>query len=101
MSGMDISLTTWIRCVDLSVLILRDLALEHSTGVSPCALLTNLQLKAVIVSVATRACMIVSDAVVIVVTWLKTWSTVRMAKRLRVNMSFTSLILKEGILYFT
>ncbi|KAM5532021.1 hypothetical protein V8D89_014272 [Ganoderma adspersum] len=51
-------------------------------------------------SVATRSCMIVSDAIVIIVTWIKTWSTIRIAKRLRVQMSFTSLVLKEGILYF-
>lgn len=53
-----------------------------------------------VVSVVTRSCMIVSDAIVIVVTWIKTWSTIRIAERLNVKMSFTNLILKEGILYF-
>ncbi|KAI0807511.1 hypothetical protein C8Q74DRAFT_1188059 [Fomes fomentarius] len=51
-------------------------------------------------SVATRSCMILSDAIVIVVTWIKTWSTVRFAQRIKVEMSFTSLVLREGILYF-
>lgn len=51
-------------------------------------------------SVATRTCMIVSDAIVIVVTWVKTWSTIRAAQPLQLHMSFTSLVLKEGILYF-
>ena len=45
--------------------------------------------------------MITSDAIVIVVTWIKTWSTMRTAKALRVRLSFASLILREGILYFT
>ena len=53
-----------------------------------------------VVSVVTRSCMIVSDAIVILVTWIKTWSTIRIAERLNVKMSFTNLILKEGILYF-
>nr|VWO98813.1 Methyltransf_11 domain-containing protein [Ganoderma boninense] len=44
--------------------------------------------------------MIASDAIVIVVTWIKTWSTIRVAKQLRMEMSFTSLVLNEGILYF-
>ncbi|TFK92131.1 hypothetical protein K466DRAFT_582238 [Polyporus arcularius HHB13444] len=52
-------------------------------------------------SVATRSCMIVSDALVIVTTLVKTWSTMRVARRLHVQMSFTSLILREGVLYFT
>ncbi|KAI1795802.1 hypothetical protein LXA43DRAFT_880959, partial [Ganoderma leucocontextum] len=33
-------------------------------------------------------------------TWIKTWSTIRVAKKLHVQMSFTSLVLNEGILYF-
>ena len=44
--------------------------------------------------------MIVSDAIVIIVTWVKTWGTIRIAQRLQVEMCFTSLVLKEGILYF-
>ncbi len=44
--------------------------------------------------------MILSDVIVIIVTWMKTWSTIRVAKRLDVQMSFTSLVLNEGILYF-
>lgn len=44
--------------------------------------------------------MILSDAIVIVVTWIKTWGTVRFAQRIKVEMSFTSLVLREGILYF-
>ena len=52
------------------------------------------------VSVATRSCMILSDALVIVITWVKTWDTMRAARKLHVQMSFTSLILKEGVLYF-
>ncbi|KAI0709318.1 hypothetical protein C8Q76DRAFT_799334 [Earliella scabrosa] len=51
-------------------------------------------------SIATRSCMIVSDAIVIIVTWVKTWGTIRIAQRLQVEMCFTSLVLKEGILYF-
>lgn len=44
--------------------------------------------------------MIVSDAIVIIVTWIKTWSTIQIARKLRVRMSFMSLVLKEGIVYF-
>lgn len=44
--------------------------------------------------------MILSDALVIVITWVKTWDTMRAARKLHVQMSFTSLILKEGVLYF-
>ncbi|EJF65928.1 hypothetical protein DICSQDRAFT_124031 [Dichomitus squalens LYAD-421 SS1] len=34
-------------------------------------------------------------------TWIKTWSTIRAAERLNVKMSFTNLVLKEGMLYFS
>ena len=44
--------------------------------------------------------MIVSDVIVIVVTWVKTWSTVRAARLLRIKLSFTTLVLREGIVYF-
>ncbi|RPD66214.1 hypothetical protein L227DRAFT_570117 [Lentinus tigrinus ALCF2SS1-6] len=70
MSGMNLSILTWID---------RDPSL---------------------VSVATRSCMILSDALVIIITWVKTWGTMRAARKLHVQMSFTSLILKEGVLYF-
>ena len=43
---------------------------------------------------------IFAETLVMVVTWIKTWSTIRVAKQLRVEMSFTSLVLNEGILYF-
>ncbi|TBU50856.1 hypothetical protein BD309DRAFT_944822 [Dichomitus squalens] len=49
----------------------------------------------------TTSCMILSDAIVIIVTWIKTWSTIRAAERLNVKMSFTNLVLKEGMLYFS
>ncbi|RDX56696.1 hypothetical protein OH76DRAFT_1477273 [Lentinus brumalis] len=84
MSEMDLPILTWIE----SVLAFRcHHATTHLTDHS--------------VSVATRSCMIVSDALVIVTTLVKTWSTMRVARRLHVQMSFTSLILREGVLYFT
>ncbi|KAI8998569.1 hypothetical protein BD414DRAFT_406984, partial [Trametes punicea] len=52
------------------------------------------------VAVTTRACLTVSEAIVIVVTWMQTWSIVRSVPSTCPRMSFTALVLREGMVYF-
>ena len=100
--GLDLDERTWteyVLCREiLEVLVLTFMRLQTCViRVIIAGSVSGLELA---VSVATRACMIVSDAIVIIVTWIKTWSTMRAAKLLHIHMSFTSLVLKEGMLYF-
>ncbi|TBU28441.1 hypothetical protein BD311DRAFT_758207 [Dichomitus squalens] len=52
-----------------------------------------------ILSVVTRSCLIISDAIVLVVTWLATWNTFRVARKLNIKVSFVSFILKAGTIH--
>ncbi|KAI0647124.1 hypothetical protein C8Q79DRAFT_1009264 [Trametes meyenii] len=51
------------------------------------------------VSVMTRASLMISEGIVIVVTWIKTYHSVRSA--IDSQVSFTVLVLREGMLYFS
>ncbi|KAI0670307.1 hypothetical protein C8Q78DRAFT_1079284 [Trametes maxima] len=50
------------------------------------------------VSVMTRGCLLISEGIVITVTWIKTYHTARSA--VGGQVSFTTLVLREGMLYF-
>ena len=45
-----------------------------------------------------RICNIISDFILLVVTGWRTWGTVVTAKRARVQASFASLLLRDGVL---
>ncbi|KAI0362194.1 hypothetical protein OH77DRAFT_1388275, partial [Trametes cingulata] len=51
-------------------------------------------------SFLTRASLTASEAIVIVVTWMKTWTTARMPLLAGSRPSFTALVLREGMVYF-
>ncbi|KAI0636892.1 hypothetical protein C8Q77DRAFT_1095068 [Trametes polyzona] len=54
-----------------------------------------------IVTMVTRACLIVSEAIVIVVTWMNTWNKDRSSTlQVGAQTSFMALVLREGIVYF-
>ncbi|KAI0928584.1 hypothetical protein AcW2_004547 [Taiwanofungus camphoratus] len=50
--------------------------------------------------IATRVCIIISDAVVLLVTWRVTFGVKRVADKERVNVSVTTLLLRDGTTYF-
>ncbi|KAI0374972.1 hypothetical protein BV20DRAFT_934912, partial [Pilatotrama ljubarskyi] len=60
----------------------------------------SLSLGRTLISVTTRASLTVSEAIVIVVTWMKTWATARTPLPAGSRPSFTALVLREGILFF-
>lgn len=51
------------------------------------------------VAVATRLAVIVADALVIVLTWIKTWGTYREALRHGFSVPLASLLLRDGALF--
>ncbi len=58
-------------------------------------------LNIILVSVASRASAIAADAVVLVATWIRTWSILRVAKSANVdagrsNITLSGLLLRDG-----
>ncbi|EMD31697.1 hypothetical protein CERSUDRAFT_77971 [Gelatoporia subvermispora B] len=53
------------------------------------------------VEISTRVPVIIADIVVLVLTWCKTWATVRMAREHNVKTPLMNLLLRDGTLYFT
>ncbi|TBU51971.1 hypothetical protein BD310DRAFT_941252 [Dichomitus squalens] len=51
------------------------------------------------VSVVARFCIVLSEAIVLVVTWLATWNTFVVARKLNIKVSFISFILKAGTIH--
>ncbi|KAH9840607.1 uncharacterized protein C8Q71DRAFT_904709 [Rhodofomes roseus] len=51
-------------------------------------------------TIATRVCSIVSDLLVIVVTWWRTYALKREADRLHMRASLATLLLRDGTIYF-
>ncbi|EMD31622.1 hypothetical protein CERSUDRAFT_100291 [Gelatoporia subvermispora B] len=54
----------------------------------------------VAVEISTRVPVIIADIVVLVLTWWKTWATVRMAREHNVKTPLMNLLLRDGTLYF-
>ncbi|EMD31613.1 hypothetical protein CERSUDRAFT_100282 [Gelatoporia subvermispora B] len=52
------------------------------------------------VEIGLRLPVIIADIVVLVLTWWKTWATVRMARELDVKTPLMTLLLRDGTLYF-
>ena len=48
------------------------------------------------VSLATRVPVIVADALVLVLTWMKTYQQVRDARRLNISLSVTTCLVRDG-----
>ena len=48
----------------------------------------------------TRVCAIVSDLLVIIITWWRTYAMKREADRLHIKASLASLLLRDGTIYF-
>ncbi|KAJ3556423.1 hypothetical protein NM688_g2035 [Phlebia brevispora] len=48
----------------------------------------------------TRASVIAADAIVLLVTWVKTWHTYKTASRVDVHVPLSYLILRDGTIYF-
>ncbi|TFY59207.1 hypothetical protein EVJ58_g5932 [Rhodofomes roseus] len=53
-----------------------------------------------VMTIATRVCSIVSDLLVIVVTWWRTYALKREADRLHMRASLATLLLRDGTIYF-
>lgn len=49
---------------------------------------------------ATRISVIIADALVLVLTWVKTFHTVREAARLKMKVDVTTMLLRDGTIYF-
>lgn len=54
------------------------------------------QLNGTAVTRGTRASAIAADGLVLVLTWLKTWRLAREARRLHMEVSYTTLLLRDG-----
>lgn len=54
----------------------------------------------IILLVLTRSCLIASDAIILVVTWLKTYRIKREADEVNVKTSIVTLLLRDGTIYF-
>lgn len=52
------------------------------------------------VSMVTHTCAIATDLLVVVLTWIKTFEIKRVAAGLRLKTSLTTLLLRDGTLYF-
>lgn len=55
-----------------------------------------IDIQSLTVSVATRTCVIVSDALVLLATWHATYSVKRLADRANVNVPLIQLLLRDG-----
>lgn len=53
-----------------------------------------------IMTYATRACLILSDVLVLIVTWIKTFGQWRSARQANVRVSLTTCLLRDGTVYF-
>ena len=51
-------------------------------------------------TIVTRVCAIVSDLLVITITWRRTYAMKREADRLHIKASLASLLLRDGTIYF-
>jgi len=50
-------------------------------------------------SISTRTCAIISDAIVLAVTWSNTYSITKAAERANINASLATMVLRDGTIY--
>ncbi|EMD31616.1 hypothetical protein CERSUDRAFT_100286 [Gelatoporia subvermispora B] len=53
-----------------------------------------------VVAISTELCKVAADTIVLFITWLKTWSTIRMAREHNVKTPLMTMLLRDGTLYF-
>ncbi|KAI0684057.1 hypothetical protein BC835DRAFT_1294107, partial [Cytidiella melzeri] len=49
-----------------------------------------------VMSLSTRGCVILADVIVLVVTWIKTFGTVREASRLKIKVPLSEIMIRDG-----
>lgn len=63
---------------------------------SHCSMLFSKSHLAIIVSLASRVSIIMADSIVLGVTWMRAAGTVREARRLRLQVTLSEVLLRDG-----
>ncbi|KAJ3544280.1 hypothetical protein NM688_g5761 [Phlebia brevispora] len=71
-----------------------------SPNITPTISLAQWNTDAAAVAVTTRVAVIVADIIILIITWKKTFSTIKHANSIGVDVSISATVLRDGSVYF-